>query len=616
MPRSPRPLHLLYRGLIASSAIMALLVAATLWFGAKADSGDKLVDHAIMVRAQITEIIDLVQTGESSQRGYLLTGLDAYLKPFEHAAATLPQALDKADRLVASHPREREMMATLRQLITAKLAALRHTIDESGSARITVAVRITGQDRRLMDQILQLGSAIEKADEQHLKIYEASLATDRMLLESGTGASLLLICAIGVLVSFFTRRSFTNLAAAYDQLAVTNEALLQQTQQRESAESQLRQVQKMEAIGQLTGGIAHDFNNMLSVIAGSLELIKRRLKRGDFAIDGYVAAAAKATRRSAALTHRLLAFARKQPLSPEVLEPNRMIGSMSDLLHSTLGAQVQIETVLAAGSWKTNTDANQLESAVLNLALNAHHAMPDGGKLTIETANAFLDDAYCKQHPEVAAGQYVLIAISDTGTGMPPEVAARAFEPFFTTKPSGAGTGLGLSQVYGFVKQSRGHIKIYSEVGSGTTVKIYLPRFVGEGDKRSAITSAPPNGTTNEVILVVEDDPLVRRLTIEAVRELGYTALESENTAQALTILGDRSDVTLLFTDVVMPDVNGKKLADQAVALYPGLKLLFTTGYTANAVVHGGVLGAGVKLLSKPYTIEQLAEKIHSVLDK
>jgi CheY-like chemotaxis protein len=282
-----------------------------------------------------------------------------------------------------------------------------------------------------------------------------------------------------------------------------------------------------------------------------------------------------------------------------------------------LGEQIRIETVNGGGLWLTKADGHQLENAILNIAINARDSMPEGGKLTIETANAYLDDAYARANPEVEPGQFVLIAISDTGAGMSAATLERVFDPFFTTKPVGTGTGLGLSQVFGFVKQSHGHIKIYSELGSGTTVKIYLPRFVGEAKAVApAIAAAVQDGTTQEVVLVVEDDPLMRRTTTDSLRELGYTVLHSENATHALGILQSRGDVTLLFTDVVMPDINGKKLADEAQRRIPTLKVIYTTGYTPNAVVHGGVLDPGVQLLTKPFTLEQLAIKVRSVLDK
>ena len=467
-----------------------------------------------------------------------------------------------------------------------------------------------------MDDIRKVVASIEAEENRLLAERQTAALESGVLLRTGAAIALLMICVVGALVGYFTRRSFTELATAHEQLVGKNRELVDEAHRREQVESQLRQSQKMEAIGQLTGGIAHDFNNMLGVITGSLELMQRRIKKGDFGIERFMDAAVKATERAATLTHRLLAFARQQALAPEPVDANKMIAGMSDLLRSTLGEHIRIETVASAGLWPTHADAHQLESAVLNIAINARDAMPEGGRLTIETANAHLDEAYCRENAEVEPGQFVLIAISDTGDGMKPEVAARAFDPFFTTKPVGKGTGLGLSQVHGFVKQSRGHIKIYSETGAGTTVKLYLPRL-RDGATEVKRTAPQPikAGDASEVILVVEDDALMRRLAADALRELGYTVLHTETAADALDVLDKTPAVKLLFTDVVMPEVNGKKLADEALRRRPDLKVLFMTGYTPNAVVHGGVLDPGVHLLSKPFTIEQLATKVRAVLD-
>ncbi|WP_374939258.1 ATP-binding protein [Mesorhizobium sp. NBSH29] len=286
---------------------------------------------------------------------------------------------------------------------------------------------------------------------------------------------------------------------------------------------------------------------------------------------------------------------------------------MSELLRSTLGEQIRMETVLASGLWKAVADANQLENAVLNLAVNARDAMPSGGRLTVETANTHIDDVYAAEHG-VNSGQYVLIAVSDTGAGMPPEVIEKAFEPFFTTKGVGKGTGLGLSQVFGFVKQSGGHIKIYSEIGQGTAIKIYLPRSysAGQAVRREAANGTP---TGNEIVLVVEDDASVRSLTVQMLTELGYTVRAAEGGAEGLHLLAENPDIHLLLTDVVMPDMNGRQLADAARKAKPDLKVLFTTGYTSNAVVHNGVLDQDAPMLQKPATLQQLAQKVRSVLD-
>jgi len=397
-------------------------------------------------------------------------------------------------------------------------------------------------------------------------------------------------------------RDVTEAKAAAAQLEATQEAL--------------RQAQKMEAVGQLTGGIAHDFNNMLGIVLGSLDLLGRRLAPDDTRARRYVEAASDGARRAATLTQRLLAFSRRQPLQPEAVDVNRLVAGMSDLLRGSLGGGIQLETVLAGGLWPVHVDPNQLENVVLNLAINARDAMDGDGRVTIETANAHLDDRYVAAEIGVAAGQYVLIAVTDAGAGMSPDVVAKAFDPFFTTKVVGKGTGLGLSQVYGFIKQSGGHVKIYSEVAVGTTVKLYLPRLVGgvPALPTGAAATVALASDTGEVVLVVEDEPGVRAVSVDALRELGYRVLEANSAAVALALL-DAHPVDLLFTDIVMPEVNGAKLAEMARAKRPGLKVLFTTGYTRNAVVHNGVVDPGVALIGKPFTIDALAAKVRAILD-
>ena len=393
------------------------------------------------------------------------------------------------------------------------------------------------------------------------------------------------------------------------QLEAENEA-------RRKAEELLRHSQKMEAIGQLTGGVAHDFNNMLAVIISGASLLERRLAKGEDVkrlIDGI----SDAAYRAAGLTHRLLAFSRQLPLAPSALDANQMVKSISELLRQTLGEATVLETVLAGGLWKTHADASQLENAILNLAINARDAMPDGGRVTIETLNCCLDDDYVSNYPDLVAGQYVMIAVSDEGTGMSPEIMERAIDPFFTTKAVGKGTGLGLSQVYGFVKQSKGHLKLYSEIGHGTAVKIYLPRYYGSEqpvDGAAVLREPERKGTQSGVILVVEDEDRIREVTTEALRELGYTVFHAASGKQALQILERRPEIGLLFTDIVMPDMNGRRLAEAALKLRPNLKVLYTTGYTRNAVVHNGVLDPGVNFIAKPFTVDQLGQKLREVL--
>jgi PAS domain S-box-containing protein len=383
-------------------------------------------------------------------------------------------------------------------------------------------------------------------------------------------------------------------------------------------QEQLAHSQKMEALGQLTGGMAHDFNNMLAVITGAFQLGARAFDKGDAEkARQYMQSGMDGAGRAAELIRRLLAFARKQPLAPKLIDANALVRETSEILRRTLGEHVSLETALAGGLWTLRADQNQLESALLNLATNARDAMPEGGKLTIETSNAYLDDRYAAEHAELSAGQYVLVAVTDTGCGMMPDQISRAFEPFFTTKGSAGGSGLGLAQVYGFAKQSGGHARIYSEPGRGTTVKLYLPRAIGNAEQaRPTASKAVPLGSADRTILVVEDEARVRELTTAALRELGYSVLEADSGEAALSILDRHPQIELLFTDVVMPQMDGRRLADEALRRVPGLKVLFTTGFTKNAIIHGGVLDPDTNLIAKPFTLDDLARKVAGVLGK
>ncbi len=383
------------------------------------------------------------------------------------------------------------------------------------------------------------------------------------------------------------------------------------------AQEALRQSQKMEALGQLTGGIAHDFNNLLTGIIGSMDIVRRRLASGRGGdVDRFIDAATTAAQRAAALTHRLLAFARRQSLDAKPADVNALVAGMEDLLHRTLGEDVELATVLHAGLWSALADANQLESALLNLAINARDAMPSGGRLTIETADARLDEAYARAQDDVAAGEYVAISVSDTGTGMAPEVVDKAFDPFFTTKPIGQGTGLGLSMIYGFAKQSNGHVRIYSEVGQGTTVKLYLPRApVAAAQEGEQAAAEAPRGR-GETVLVVEDEPGVRLLVTEVLDELGYDCIEAADARAAIPILQSERRIDLLVTDVGLPNMNGRQLADIARQARPDLRVLFITGYAQNAAVRGGFLGPGMEMLTKPFALDTLAAKIREMIER
>jgi CheY-like chemotaxis protein len=354
---------------------------------------------------------------------------------------------------------------------------------------------------------------------------------------------------------------------------------------------------------------------MLAVVIGALNLMQRRLAKGETDVTRYVDAAVDGANRASALTQRLLAFSRQQPLNPSTIDANKLVTSMTELLGRTLGEHIRIETVQGAGLWRTFADQVQLESAIINLAVNGRDAMPDGGRLTIETANTAIDDAYGAEHG-ISPGQYIAVCVTDTGAGMSPDVMAKAFDPFFTTKEVGKGTGLGLSQVFGFVRQSGGHVKLYSEVGHGTTVKIYLPRYYGAAE--SAVVSGAElirDGSSSETVLVVEDDPRVRALSIEALRELGYSVMSAGNGAEALRLIDNGAEIDLIFTDIIMPEMNGRQLAEAAVSRLPKVKVLFTTGYAPNAAVHNGVVDPKTAQLHKPFTLDQLATKVREALD-
>ena len=389
--------------------------------------------------------------------------------------------------------------------------------------------------------------------------------------------------------------------------------------EKRAIEEQLRQSQKMEAVGQLTGGLAHDFNNLLTGISGSLEMMKMRLAQGRTAeLERYFTAAHGAVKRAAALTHRLLAFARRQTLDPKPTSVNRLLGGLEELVRRTVGPSVQVEVVGASGLWPTFVDPNQLENAVLNLCVNARDAMPDGGKLTIETANKWIDDRAARRH-DLPAGQYISVCVSDTGVGMSPEVIAKAFDPFFTTKPIGEGTGLGLSMIYGFARQSGGQVRIYSEVGQGTTMCIYLPRHTEDApldDETDLPTnlSVPGEG---EVVLVIDDEPTIRMLVAELLADSGYAVIEAPDGPAGLKVLESNARIDLLITDVGLPGgMNGRQVADAARVSRPKLKVLFITGFAENAVIGQSRLEDGMFVMTKPFQMDLLAHRIREIIER
>jgi len=603
--------------LVVGFAVLALIVGtrALLVEGQRANRA--AARETIEYQDLLSGLLSMAQDAESGQRGYLLTGEKSYLEPYQKAVDAIPGQFARIDAMTPPDDRLALQISHIKDALSQKQAELAQTIAlyDRGDAAKALQLVHSGQGKAAMDEIRasmdtirRIGAATVAARDDHTDQVETWLRV-------GSITALIAIFLLGTYTIRESRRRFREVATGQEELMRKNIELGNEIQTREKAESQIRQMQKMEAVGQLTGGIAHDFNNMLAVILSAMNLAQRKLKRGEHDIEKFVEAATDAATRAANLTSRLLAFSRLQPLAPQVVDANRLVTGMSDLLRRALGEGIRIETVLAGGLWKTHADPSQIENAILNLAVNARDAMDNEGKLTIETANSHLDDAYAATHAEVTSGQYVMIAVTDTGAGMAPEVIAKAFEPFFTTKPVNKGTGLGFSQVFGFVKQSGGHVKIYSEPGEGTTIKIYLPRFFGPEEPAVAVGHGKSAAKATETILVVEDDARVRAATTDAMRELGYTVIHAASGEEALQKLAATSDVALLFTDIVMPVMNGRKLAEQAVARQPGLKVVFTTGFTRNAVVHNGVLDHDVHFLAKPFTIEQLAAKLRDVLD-
>ncbi|MBL8555273.1 MAG: CHASE3 domain-containing protein [Phenylobacterium sp.] len=604
----------------------ALALLAVLLFGALIVSEGQRRDevwvrHTLEVQNDLSRLLSTLQDAEAGQREYVLTGQPRFLEPYRRAAASIAGELEGLGAKIGDNAHQRGALARLRPLIQERLERLAVGSELRRTQGLAAAVEylVDGRGKSIMGEIRAEIAGMNQREATLLAARQATAARTRTIQQG-----LLAVGAVAflVLTSFIvldSARQVGRMRRSRDELAAVNERLTAEVLGRERAEEQLRQAQKMEAVGQLTGGIAHDFNNMLSVVVGSLELARRRLRTDPDRAQHYIDSALEGAQNAAGLTARLLAFSRQAPLAPRPLDPNKLVGGMSELLRRTIGENVEVETVLAGGVWRVNVDRQLIENALLNLCVNARDAMSEGGNLTIETSNTSLDEDYASAQSEVTPGQYVLISVTDTGVGMPPEIIARAFDPFYTTKGVGRGTGLGLSQVFGFVKQSGGHIKIYSEVGRGTSVKIYLPRWTGEaaGDAAfaPATTEPPPRARDREIILLVEDDERVRGVTVDSLRELGYDVVQASSGDQALQQLAQQPRIDLLLTDIVMPGMTGRMLADQVLAQRPDLRVLYMTGYTRNAIVHNGVLDFGVAFLQKPFSAEQLARKVRDVLD-
>jgi signal transduction histidine kinase len=587
---------------------------------------DMWVVHTFQVQQTAQALLISTRDAESAVRSYLLSGDGKDLDQFEPSLTDAGSQLKALAELTSDNAVQQNRVQILGTLIQSKGEQLKKCVGlaKSGQRDAALAVINSRDDRQTLAKIRAGIEEVLDTERTYLDLRQAHAAQSRYVLAGLIGLALLTATILAGVLAISTRTAVQGLLERTAELETESKL-------RQEAEETLRQSQKMEAVGLLSGGIAHDFNNLLTIIIGNLDTMRRALV--DAANPGTVAelrskltkpveSALKGANSAAQLTQRLLAFSRRQALEPARVDLNRLVSDMIEILHRSLGEDINIETVLGAGLWPTFVDAHQVENVLLNLALNAKAAMPKGGHLTIETANCYLDDAYVERFGDIEAGQYVLLCVSDTGTGIRTEILDRVFEPFFTTKPQGEGSGLGLAMVHGFVKQSGGHIRIYSEQGHGTTVKIYLPRATGD-QKVAAIPAGKPARATptagarkDETVLVVEDNDGVREYAVEVLEQLGYRVLAASDAKEALRLLSDGKHVDLLFTDIVLPGaITGRVLADQAKDIRPDLRVLYTTGYTRNAIVHQGRLDPDVHLLNKPYTQQSLAGKVRDMLD-
>ena len=613
--------------LAVAIALMCFAGAAAVGALFRAADAEKSVNRTIEIRQQARDLLTIMLNAETGIRGFLLSGDEAFLEPYQTAPRQISETVARLTALTSDNPIQRQGLEAISNTTEQLMNFYRDLLALTGQGKRDGAIeRVTLKTgKTIMDETRTLIDAFNQRELALLNERQhAASFWESFLIGAGSSA---LVLAIGLVV-LFARSTFHYI----EQLDFRTAELENEALRRRESEETLLQAQKMESVGQLTGGIAHDFNNMLTVIIGNLESMQRRLTRtqpNGLSLEALAALvkpaelALQGAHNAAKLTHRLLAFARRQPLAPVRADLNKIVSGVADLLRRTMGEPIVFETVLAAGLWPTFVDTNQLENAVLNLAVNARDAMPNGGHLTIETANSYLDEAYARQFGDLAPGQYVLLSVTDTGTGISPDLMKKIFEPFFTTKGHGRGSGLGLAMVHGFVKQTGGHIRIYSEVNEGTTVKIYLPRLSHAGEfaanPEEMTQRAEPNelARASETILLVEDNEDVRQYAKSALEELGYKVLVAHDSAGALRIVDDGAHIDLLFTDIVLPGgMNGRELSHEVLKARPGLAVLFTTGYTPNAIIHHGRLDPDVQLLSKPYTQDDLSGKIRRVLGR
>jgi signal transduction histidine kinase/ActR/RegA family two-component response regulator len=609
---------------VASFALLCVAGAAVVVLALRATEAEDWVAHTIEVRQLGRELMNNAINAETGLRGFLLTDDAAFLEPYNAALARFPATLGELRHRTADNPAQQTALDGLASSIAGILDAYKQMLALSSQGQRDRAIELVRvkSGKNLMDDLRTRLDDFSRIELGLLGERQAFAKRLRFALVVLGISALAIVVGLALFLARLTLHYVNRLADRTIELEI-------ESQRRRESEASLVQAMKMEAVGQLTGGIAHDFNNMLTIIIGNLDTLQRRLKgagaiAGDFAdkLSRPIEMALQGARSAAELTRRLLAFSRRQALAPSQIDLNRLVAGMSELLRRTVGEAVAIETVLAGGLWPTLIDANRLENVLVNLVVNARDAMPNGGRVTIETANVYLDEAYAARFGDISAGQYVSLCVSDTGGGIASELLPRVFEPFFTTKQHGEGSGLGLAMVHGFVKQSGGHVRLYSEVGHGTTVKIYLPRLASV----DTVLAAPPErpqpsatlqrGRSSESVLLVEDNQSVRDYARAALEDLGYRVIEAKDADEALRVVEGEARVDLLFTDVVLGSgLNGRELAAKITSSRVGLPVLFTTGYTRNAIVHHGRLDSGVHLLDKPYTQQDLARKIRELLD-
>ncbi len=605
----------------ASLALLILVGVLTALMAQRVRRAADWTVHSLELEARATALQGQTRDLKIGERGYVLTGSDAFLEPYLSALTQIPASLDQLRSLVSDNPGQIQRIERLRAAIDEVMAESARPVElaRKGDAAGAVAVIKSGRGLRVMENLRAAFDEFHQA--------ESELLRERFAAEARARSLMLGLVIAGLAIAASAAIGALAMNGAYiRELRERSEALTDETRVRKEAEAMLAQTQKMESVGLLAGGIAHDFNNLMTIVIGNLDSVERRLPRVPpetvAAIGRPIAAAMQGARRAASLTQRLLAFSRQQVLAPQQVDLNRLVAGLSDMLTRTVGETIRIETIHGSGLWPTFVDPSQLENAIVNLVVNARDAMSKGGQITIETANAFLDEAYCRQFGDVTPGQYVLLSVTDTGTGIPPETLSRVFEPFFTTKDASIRTGLGLAMIHGFVKQSKGHVRIYSEVGHGTTAKLYLPRMDSAARIEAVPAVAPEQSAEieralpGEVVLIVEDDDDLRESTVALLEDLGYSVLAARDGEEALAPLRKGGRIDILFTDVVLSQgMNGRALSQHAAALRPALPVLFTTGYARNAIIHDGRLDPGVQFIAKPYTQEELARKLRSVID-